>query len=314
MSDETRTVTVEPLAAALHERCQPFPAESEGDYVRRTIREMHRRLVLPPEHGADSIDAAIGYALNDCEERVMAALYASNSTDPADRAAQADGGEPPRWGDGDEGEAAVKADFDAEALEASFHQPVCHFDHSTCFYDKEPWPCSFMRSNLRAAQADTAPGGGEDVIRSMETFAAARERDVRDNRDAPDNINAAVAAVVRGWIDRLRDPLVTRLTTALVITLLAQGLDLLTFAAAIGWLGVPIALESNPLYVRSYVAGGLLAVLVLKLALAAVMLYLVGRLNPSRATLGVALVTAFGLVGACSNVWTSLIWLNLRGY
>jgi hypothetical protein len=54
-------------------------AESEGDYVRRVFRELHRRLVLPPEHGADSIDAAIGYALNDCETAVMAALYASNT-------------------------------------------------------------------------------------------------------------------------------------------------------------------------------------------------------------------------------------------
>lgn len=60
------------------------PAESEGDYVRRMFRELHRRLVLPPEHGADSIDAAIGYALNDCEAAVMDALAASNT--PRDEA------------------------------------------------------------------------------------------------------------------------------------------------------------------------------------------------------------------------------------
>ena len=57
-------------------------AETEVEYVRRMISEMHRRLVLPPEHGADSIDAAIGYALNDCERAILRALYASNSTNP----------------------------------------------------------------------------------------------------------------------------------------------------------------------------------------------------------------------------------------
>ena len=54
------------------------------------------------------------------------------------------------------------------------------------------------------ALAHAAPEGLDGLLRSMEAFAAARERDVRDNRDAPDNINEIVAATVRGWLARLR--------------------------------------------------------------------------------------------------------------
>lgn len=45
----------------------------------------------------------------------------------------------------------------------------------------------------------------DDVVSAMEAFAAARERDVRANRDAPDNINEVVAAAIRGRAARLTD-------------------------------------------------------------------------------------------------------------
>lgn len=53
------------------------------------------------------------------------------------------------------------------------------------------------------AAVPEGPHGLWDVIRHMDSFAAARERDVRANRDAPDNINEVVSRVVRSWIDAL---------------------------------------------------------------------------------------------------------------
>ena len=67
-------------------------------------------------------------------------------------------------------------------------------------------PASWLAAAIFAALPASAESGRrvDDVIRSMEGFAAAREQDVRDNRDAPDNINAIIAAAIRGWVARLQ--------------------------------------------------------------------------------------------------------------
>jgi hypothetical protein len=98
--------------------------------------------------------------------------------------------------------------------------------------------------------------------------------------------------------------------TALVF---AQGLDLVTFAVAIVMLGVPVSAEYNGLFVAALSRGGILLVLALKLALVSLMLALATRLNRDR-TLGYLIIGGLGLLGAFSNVWTSIIWLNVRGY
>lgn len=102
------------------------------------------------------------------------------------------------------------------------------------------------------------------------------------------------------------------MSRGLLVLASAQGLDLLTFAVAMLVVGVPASAESNPLYRRGFLAGGLLLVVILKASFAVVMLYLARRLNRNR-TLGIGVASTIGLVGACSNVWTSLVWLDLQG-
>ena len=79
---------------------------------------------------------------------------------------------------------------------------------SYCMDCGHDWPCPTVRC-VRALRSERearrrVEAAAEEVAIKLERFAVARQRDVDANRDAPDNINEAVAAVCRGWAGVLR--------------------------------------------------------------------------------------------------------------
>lgn len=84
--------------------------------------------------------------------------------------------------------------------------------------------------------------------------------------------------------------------------LAANGADLATFALAIGLVGLPIELESNPAMVAAYAGAGLAGVALLKLGLVAIELGLVRRIRTRSRRPARLLAYALGLAGAASNV------------
>lgn len=86
------------------------------------------------------------------------------------------------------------------------------------------------------------------------------------------------------------------------LVIAAHSLDAITFWMAVGFAGIPIANEQNPLMVAAYNAGGFEMVVITKIALTALLLALMARVRTKPMWLPFALAYGLGLVGATANL------------